>query len=288
MESRIFDTVRDCLIAGKPVALATVIGVQSASEQRSEGHPTSADDNATTGVPAVGSTMLVTPGAESIGTLGNSDLDRVVSRDALGALDAGQDRLRSYGPQGQNQLDTLTVFIESFAPPPHMIIFGATDFASSLARIAKVLGYYVTVCDAREVFATRVRFPEADEVIVSWPHRYLEERGGSCGERDAICVLSHDEKFDVPAIVAALHTSAGYIGVMGSRRTIAERLAQLRGEGVHEADIQRLMAPIGLDIGARTPDETAIAIIGEIIARGTQSPAPSLRDQLGPIHRRTR
>jgi xanthine dehydrogenase accessory factor len=140
------------------------------------------------------------------------------------------------------------------------------------------------VCDARELFATSARFPEADEVVVDWPHRYLEVHGGELGPRDAVCVLTHDAKFDVPAIVGALATSAGYIGAMGSRRTTADREARLRDEGVSAADLARVMAPIGLDLGARTPEETAVAICAEIIAHRTGRAAPHLRDAAGPIH----
>ena len=132
-----------------------------------------------------------------------------------------------------------------------MLIFGAVDFAAALATVAKVLGYRVTVCDARPVFATPSRFPMADEVVVDWPDRHLANVGGTLGGRDAVCVLTHDPKFDVPAIVAALGTRAGYIGAMGSRRTAAERENRLRDAGVDDDEMSRIMAPIGLDIGAR-------------------------------------
>jgi xanthine dehydrogenase accessory factor len=166
-----------------------------------------------------------------------------------------------------------------------MWIFGAVDFTAALAKVAKVLGYRVTVCDAREVFATRRRFPMADEVVVDWPDRHLAEVGAGLGPRDAVCVLTHDHKFDVPAIKAALATGVGYIGAMGSRRTHAERLERLHAEGVTDDTLERLMAPIGLDIGARTPEETAIAVCAEIIAMRTGRPAPSLKGGTGPIHR---
>jgi xanthine dehydrogenase accessory factor len=179
----------------------------------------------------------------------------------------------------------VAVFIEAFAPPPRMVIFGAVDFTAALARAAKTLGYRVTVCDARPVFATPARFPMADEVVVDWPDRHLAEVGDSLGSRDAVCVLTHDPKFDVPAIVAALGTGAGYLGAMGSRRTHAERVARLREAGVDDAGMARVMAPIGLDIGARTPEETAISVCAEIIALRTGKPAPSRRDTAGPIHR---
>jgi xanthine dehydrogenase accessory factor len=166
-----------------------------------------------------------------------------------------------------------------------MIIFGAVDFTAALARVAKVLGYRVTVCDARRQFATAQRFPMADEVVVDWPDRHLAEVGSGLGPRDAVCVLTHDHKFDVPAIKAALATGVGYIGAMGSRRTHAERLERLHAEGVTDDTLERLMAPIGLDIGARTPEETAIAVCAEIIAMRTGRPAPSLKGGTGPIHR---
>jgi xanthine dehydrogenase accessory factor len=166
-----------------------------------------------------------------------------------------------------------------------MIIFGAVDFTAALAKVAKLLGYRVTVCDARPVFATRARFPMADEVVVSWPDRHLAEVGPSLRARDAVCVLTHDPKFDVPAIVSALATEVGYLGAMGSRRTTDERIERLREAGVDDAGLGRVMGPIGLDIGARTPEETAVAICAEMIALRTGRSAPSLRDQPGPIHR---
>jgi xanthine dehydrogenase accessory factor len=165
-----------------------------------------------------------------------------------------------------------------------MIIFGAVDFTAALARVAKVLGYRVIVCDARAVFATVQRFPMADEVVNDWPDRYLAKVGDELGPRDAICVLTHDHKFDVPAIAAALKTRAGYLGAMGSRRTHEGRTARLVDAGVAPEDVARVMSPIGLDIGARTPEETAISICAEIIALRTGRKAGSLRDTAGPIH----
>ena len=176
--------------------------------------------------------------------------------------------------------------MEAFAPPPSMVIFGAVDFTAALARVAKLLGYRVTVCDARAVFATRARFPMADDVVVDWPDRHLDKVGQHLGPRDAVCVLTHDPKFDVPALMAALATDAGYVGAMGSRRTHDERVERLREAGATEADLARVMSPIGLDIGARTPEETAISVAAEIIALRTGRRAPSLRDAEGPIHPR--
>jgi xanthine dehydrogenase accessory factor len=231
--------------------------------------------------------LLVIQGSPSqiLGTLGDPDLDRVVARDVEGELAAGLTATRHYGLHGEAREREVSVFIESFAPPPRLIIFGAVDFTAALAKVGKILGYRVTVCDARPVFATRARFPMADEVVVSWPDKYLAEVGASLGRRDAVCVLTHDPKFDVPAIVSALGTTVGYLGAMGSRRTTDDRNARLREAGLSDEGIDRVMAPIGLDIGARTPEETAIAICAEIIALRTGKGAPSLRDREGPVHR---
>jgi xanthine dehydrogenase accessory factor len=263
----LYDIVSERIRAALPVALATVI----------DG-------------PHVGSVLLVVPDDEPRGSLGDPELDRIVARDALGELEAARTGVRHYGPQGQSTPEdlvdtpTVAVFVESFAPPPQMWVFGAVDFTAGLARVAKVLGYRVTVCDAREIFATRRRFPMADEVVVSWPGPLFEAQGHTLGPRDAVCILTHDPKFDVPAVQGALATRVGYIGVMGSRTTHAKRMERLRDVGVTEEQAARLMSPIGLDLGARTPEETAISICAEIIARRTGRHAPSLRDSSGPIH----
>lgn len=259
----VYEAFRDAVRREEPVALVTMIAG-----------------------PRPGAKLLVGPGIATNGTLGDPDLDRVVTRDALGELESGITSSRHYGLHGEARQDDVTVFIESFALPPQLLIFGAVDFTAALARIGKVLGYRVTVCDARAVFATTARFPMADEVVVEWPHRHLEKVGVELGPRDAVCVLTHDPKFDVPAIVAALATRAGYLGAMGSRRTHAEREERLREAGVGDEDLRRIMSPIGLDIGARTPEETAISICAEIIALRTGRRPPSLRDTEGPIHAR--
>ena len=234
--------------------------------------------------PGAGDSLLLIAGSEPRGGLGNADLQRVVQRDAEAALAAGTTSVRRYGDCGEANEDTVTVFIEAFAPPPRLLVFGAVDFTAALVRVAKVLGFHVTVCDAREVFATKARFPLADEVVVDWPNRYLAEVGASLGPRDAVCVLTHDAKFDVPAIRAALDTDVGYLGAMGSRRTTEQRAERLRAEGVTDEQLDRLLAPIGLDLGARTPEETAVAICAEIIAHRTGRAAPRLSDGTGPIH----
>lgn len=245
--------------------------------------------------PNTGATLLIAPDQgkiETLGTLGNAELDRVASRDAIGELEAGRTSVRNYGPAGQvtpedlQDTPVVRVFVESFSPPPQMIIFGAVDFTAALARVAKVLGYYVVVCDAREVFATKRRFPMADEVLVTWPTPVLTERGPDLDARDAICILTHDPKFDVPAIQGALATLVGYIGVMGSRKTHATRLERLAEVGITKSqDLARLMSPIGLDIGSRTPEETAISICAEIIGKRVGRNVPSLANSEGPIHR---
>ena len=261
MATSIYEALRDALRADDPVALATVTDGQT-----------------------VGAKLLVRPDQQPLGSLGDPDLDRVVARDALGELESGLTSTRHYGPHGEARERAVSVFIESFAPPPRMVIFGAVDFTAALVKAAKLLGYRVTVCDARAVFATRQRFPDADDVVNDWPDRHLAKIGSELGSRDAVCVLTHDAKFDVPALVAALATGAGYVGAMGSRRTHANRIARLREAGVDETGIARIMAPIGLDLGSRTPEETAISICAEIIARRTGRAVPSLRDAEGPIH----
>ncbi len=236
--------------------------------------------------PGVGSHLVVDTQGVLAGSIGDDDLERVVVRDAQGALHVGGTSVRRHGPCGEANRDDVTVAIEVFAPPPRLLAIGAVDFTGALLRAAKLLGFHVTVCDPREVFATRARFPEADEVVVAWPDRHLEEVGAALGPRDAVCVLTHDHKFDVPAILAALRTDVGYLGAMGSRRTHAERVERLRAEGADDTDLRRLHAPIGLDLGARTPEETAISILAEIIATRTGTTAiSSLRDSDGSIHR---
>ncbi len=223
------------------------------------------------------------------GSLGHPELDRVVARDTRAELEAGRSGVRHYGPEGQTTPEDLVdtpvvrVFVESWSPPPQMWIFGAVDFTAALAKVAKVLGYRVTVCDAREIFATRRRFPMADEVRVTWPGPMFEDRGATLGPRDAVCILTHDPKFDVPAVQGALATAVGYIGVMGSRTTHAKRMERLAEVGVDDpADLARLMSPIGLDIGARTPEETAISICAEIIANRTGRHPPACETAKAP------
>ena len=219
------------------------------------------------------------------GTLGSGDrLDQAVDDDARGMLAQGLTGVRRYGPDGERRLDELAVFVQSFAPPPQMLVFGAIDFAAAVARAGKFLGYRVTVCDARPVFATAARFPDADEVITDWPHRYLS--GISTDARTVICVLTHDPKFDVPLLEVALRQPAAYIGAMGSRRTHDDRLARLREVGMTEQELARLRSPIGLDLGARTPEETAVAIAAELIQLRWGGSGQPLTATTGRIHHR--
>ena len=249
--------------AGEPVAVATVVA----------------------GPGKVGARRVIwaAEAPRASGTLGSGDrLDQAVDDDARGMLAQGLTSVRRYGPDGERRRDELSVFVQSFAPPPRMLVFGAIDFAAAVARAGKFLGYRVTVCDARPVFATSARFPDADEVVTDWPHRYLS--GITVDERTVICVLTHDPKFDVPLLEVALRTPAAYIGAMGSRRTHEDRLARLREIGLTESELARLRSPIGLDLGARTPEETAVAIAAELIQLRWGGSGRPLTATSGRIH----
>jgi xanthine dehydrogenase accessory factor len=225
--------------------------------------------------------ILVSP-EDHTGTAGNDELDKAVVETARGLLEGGRTETVHLGPRGQRRMEDVAVFVQSFAPPPRMYVFGAIDFASAVARAGKFMGYRVIVCDARAVFATRERFPSADEIVVSWPDEFLKT--AEVDGRSVITVLTHDPKFDVPVLKEALKTPAGYIGAMGSRRTHANRTARLKEEGVTDEQLVRISSPIGLDIGARTPEETAIAIAAEIVALRTGHSGGRLAERSGPIH----
>jgi xanthine dehydrogenase accessory factor len=248
--------------AGRPVAVATLI---------SGGAPD-----------RVGGRLVIRP--ESVaGTLGSARLDDAVRDDARGLLRQGSTGIVHYGPDGERRGDQLAVFVASYAPRPRMIVFGAIDFAAAVARVGAFLGYRVTVCDARPTFATRKRFPDADEVVVAWPHRYLPET--EVDERTVVCVLTHDPKFDVPLLEVALRMPLAYLGAMGSRRTNEDRAHRLKELGFSDKELSRLHAPIGLDVGGRTPEETAVSIAAEIIACRWGGSGAQLREVSGPIHR---
>jgi xanthine dehydrogenase accessory factor len=257
--------VADAIRTESPVAVATVVAGPASR---------------------LGTRLVIWPDRVE-GATGSSRLDDAIRDDARGLLDAGRNATLTYGVDGQRRGEGLSVFVESFAPPPRMIVFGAIDFAAACAKIGSFLGFRVTVCDARPVFATASRFPGANEVVVEWPHRYLaaESEAGRIDGRTALCILTHDPKFDVPLLEVALRLpEVGYIGAMGSRRTHDDRLERLRERGVTEAEIDRMSSPIGLDLGARTPEETAVSIAAEMIARHWGGAGTRLADREGPIH----
>lgn len=250
----------------RPVAVATVIA-----------HPEPA---------WVGRRLVL--GSDGVsGSLGSLRADAAVTDDARGLLATGRSEVLTYGPDGERRGEGMEVFVAAHAPRPRMLVFGAIDFAAAVARQGSLLGYRVTVCDARPVFATQARFPTADEVVVEWPNRYLaaQAEAGALDGRTVICVLTHDPKFDVPLLEVALRLpEVGYIGAMGSRRTHEDRLARLREAGLTDAEVARLASPIGLDLGARTPEETAVSIAAEIIARRWGGTGRPLGEIGGRIH----
>ena len=255
--------------AGLPVALATVID-----------HPDPAWR---------GRRIVVRPEEEPVaGSIGSPRADAAVHDDALGLLASGTSATLSYGPDGERRGEGMRVFVWAFAPKPRMLVFGAIDFAAAVARVGSFLGYHVTVCDARPVFATTSRFPDADEVVVDWPHRYLaaEQEAGRIDQRTVLAVLTNDPKFDVPLLEVALRLpEVAYVGAMGSRRTHDDRLERLRAAGLTDDELDRLSSPIGLDLGARTPEETAISIAAEIIAGRWGGTGEHLAATEGRIHR---
>ncbi|TDL04160.1 XdhC family protein [Mycolicibacterium obuense] len=261
-------TVADDIAAHRAVAVATVIDHPDPTWQ--------------------GRRIVVGPDFAH-GSVGSGRADNAIVDDARGLLAAGRSGVLSYGPDGQRQDAGMDVFVASHAPPPRMIIVGAIDFGTALAAQAALLGYRVTVCDARPVFATAARFPAADDVVVDWPHRYLagEAERGAVDTRTAICVLTHDAKFDVPVLEVALRLDVGYVGVMGSRRTHDDRMRRLREIGLTDNELRRLSSPIGLDLGARTPEETAVSIAAEIISSRWGGGGRPLTETDGRIHHDT-
>ncbi|MFJ5078528.1 XdhC family protein [Streptomyces sp. NPDC088553] len=231
----------------------------------------------------MGRALLVRPDGSYEGKLGgHPELDRTAAGEARAMLDAGRTGAVEIGEDGSRCGQPLTLLVESSVPAPRMIVFGAIDFAAALVRVGKFLGYHVTVCDARPVFATPARFPEADDIVVEWPHRYLEST--EVDGRTVLCVLTHDAKFDVPLLQAALKLPVAYVGAMGSRRTHEDRNERLREVGVTELELARLRSPIGLDLGARTPEETALSIGAEIVASRRGGTGLSLTGAHTPIH----
>jgi xanthine dehydrogenase accessory factor len=263
-------SVAEDIEAGRPVAVVTVVD-----------HPDPT---------WLGRRLVVRPEGEGISVEGNLESDRVkaaIADDARGLLASGRSEVLTYGPEGQRRGEGMRVFCASYAPKPRMLVFGAIDFAAAVARLGSFLGYQVTVCDARPVFATVSRFPYADEVVVDWPHRYLSEQAaaGAIDSRTVMCVLTHDPKFDVPLLAVALRLpEVAYIGAMGSRRTHADLVKRLREASLSDEEMNRLSSPIGLDLGARTPEETAVSIAAEIIALRWGGGGGRLAQTVGRIH----
>jgi xanthine dehydrogenase accessory factor len=266
--------VADSVRAAEPVAVVTCVADACAD---------------TAGVASRVGQRLVVWSERTAGSLGLERLDAAATDDVRGMLASGRTGTVHYGHDGERRGDDLTLFVASYAPPPRMIVFGAIDFAAAVARVGSFLGYRVTVCDARPVFATRRRFPDADEVVVAWPHRYLagEAEAGRVDERTVICVLTHDPKFDVPVLEVALRLPVAYVGAMGSRRTHDDRLVRLKEAGMTGEEIARLASPIGLDLGARTPEETAVSIGAEIVALRWGGTGDRLSAIEGRIHHDT-
>ncbi|MFJ3217093.1 XdhC family protein [Kitasatospora sp. NPDC086801] len=277
------------IASGTPVALARVIagpgGLLGATVAvTADAHHGALSPAPSTAQPSPAATPPATRPARHLLTT----LERAVVTEARAMLDAGRTGRIVLGLDGRPCDDrgqgTVTCFVESYVPAPRMLVFGAIDFAAAVVRIGRFLGYRVTVCDARPVFATQRRFPEADEVVVDWPHRYLDSQLDRIDGRTVLCVLTHDAKFDIPLLERALRLPVGYVGAMGSRRTHRDREARLREVGLTDAEIGRLRSPIGLDLGARTPEETAVSVAAEIIAHRRGGSCLPLSAGDGPIH----
>ena len=255
----VLDAVAEARAAGRPAAMATLLEGDGA-----------------------GRTLAVAADGV-VGELGVSELlERSVERDARGQLDEGVSRIRRYGAGGEVMGAELPVYIQAFSTPPRMVIFGAIDFSAEMAGVASGIGYEVTICDAREPFIRSPRFSAHAETVVDWPDRHLD--GLELGPRDVVLVFTHDPKFDEPALTAALASGAGYVGALGSRRTQERRLERLREAGLDESSIARIHAPCGLDVGARTPAETAVSILAEVVAVRAGRSGEPLRETGGPIH----
>ncbi|HVX34167.1 MAG TPA: XdhC family protein [Solirubrobacterales bacterium] len=248
--------------AGTPVAIATVLDGSRRGEK-----------------------LAIIDGEPTGELSGPALFNHSVTRDAIGMLEQGASGIRRYGEDGTTLAAEVGVLVQSFAPAPRMLICGAIDFSAALGRIAREVGYEVTIADPREAFLRSPRFGEAGTPLRQWPQDAVAAMG--LGPRDAMIVFSHDAKLDEPALLAAFATPVGYIGALGSRRTTAERNRRLLEAGAGEADLRRIHAPCGLDIGGSTPEEVAISVLAEIIAvRNGRAGAP-LRETREPIHQRS-
>ncbi|WP_322493600.1 XdhC/CoxI family protein [Chloroflexus sp.] len=230
--SAIYELVRDAVRNGRPLATVTVLA----------GGP-------------VGAKLAVTPDGQTFGDLGDSNLTAQAVQAALPLL-----------AQGDTQAITLasgaTVFIESFVPPPTLFMVGGVHISIALAALAKVVGFRTVVIDAREAFATGERFAHVDELVVAWPDEAL---AGRLDARSSVAVLTHDPKLDDPALRVALRSPARYIGALGSPKTHARRLERLVAEGFTAEELARIHGPIGLPIGAKTPEEIALSILAQVV-----------------------
>ena len=216
------------------------------------------------------------------GSLGIPQVDTVVAAETRALLREGRSGVvRPRSPEGP-----LSVLVVAHPAPARMLVFGATDFAGAVTHMGRFLGYRVTVCDARPVFATPERFPDAHEVVVDWPHRYLaaEADAGRVDAQTVVCVLTHDPRFDVPVLHRALDLPLTYVGALGSRRTTKDRRRRLREVGVSEVALARLAAPMGLDLGGHSPEETAVSIAAEIVAVRAGGGGAPLSRLSGSIH----
>ena len=219
--------------------------------------------------------LTVTDAGALTGSLGSSELDAALVEAATAALRRGLSRTVELGGR--------SLFIEVFPVRPRLVVVGGVEVARSLVRLAHELGFETVVVDGRAAFATPERFPEVDRLVVGWPDEVAEEIG--LGPNDAVAVLSHDVKFDEPAIVEALQRGCRYVGAVGSKKTQGDRRSRLLEAGVSEADLGRLRGPIGLDLGGRAPAETALAILAEIVAERYGGSGSPMRAQ-GAMERR--
>ncbi|MFE7378829.1 XdhC family protein [Streptomyces zhihengii] len=251
--------------------------------------------------PLDGGGCLAAGGDGVTGSLGDAASDRaaglaaegMLGRGASGVVTAGADQ-ETADAAGEAGADATAdaggcapareLLVQSFAPRPRLLIFGAAEFARPLTAIGAALGHRVTVCDARPAFAVPARFPGADEVVTDRPDRWFTAHAGPVGPATAVCVLTHDARFDVPVLALALRSGAGYVGAMGSRRTHADRLERLRAAGATEAELARLRSPIGLDLGGRGAEETALSIMAEIVAVRRGGSGAPLTEREGPVH----
>src|SRR5579864_9230116 len=250
----LYEELKERLKKEKGVALATVV--------RGEEH--------------VGAKLMVLPDKSARGTLGNAALDALVVEDAERAIWSADARTRTYAVEGPEGAEAFDVFIEGFPPLPTLVIVGAGHIAIPLTTFAKTLNYRVVVIDARAAFATRERFPHADELIGEWPDEVLEKM--DLYPSTAVAVLTHDPKFDEPTLKMVLSRDVGYVGAVGSRKTKEERDERLRKQGLTEEQIRRIHGPIGLNIGAESPEEMALAIMAEIVATRHGKDASSVLD----------